>query len=257
MDVILFLREIRKKGKKYKDIWIEILLQYDGKQNCNIKLNVPIGMPPSSFYRIINHGVELFPKYIKSCYLTKNKMTLTISNEFSTLITEPKPIKKTIPIKNKLKETIIPEIIPIESEPEKQENTLITEVGQNTEFFPEVVVTTKKKRLKKEVVVLPVHIEIISYLNECAGTKYQFETKTTLDLINGLLEQNFTTEDLKHVIEVKSIKWLNTKYQDFLRPETLFGKKFESYLNEKKINNEKQHKTYESVSEATELGWKR
>jgi uncharacterized phage protein (TIGR02220 family) len=257
MDVILFLREIRKKGKKYKDIWIEILLQYDGKSNCNIKLNVPIGMPPSSFYRIINHGVDLFPKYIKSCCLTKTKMTLTISNEFSTTTTEPKPIKKIITPKDKLKETIIPEIISTVSEPEKQEAVLATEVVHDTQFFAQAVATTKKKRPKKEVVVLPVHIEIISYLNECAGTKYQFETKTTLDLINGLLEQNFKPEDLKHVIEVKSIKWLNTKYQDFLRPETLFGKKFESYLNEKIINNEKQHKTYESVSEATELGWKR
>ena len=42
------------------------------------------------------------------------------------------------------------------------------------------------------------------------------------------------------MIDVKCDQWLNTDYQKFLRPETLFGTKFEGYLNEKPAKKENQ-----------------
>ena len=45
-------------------------------------------------------------------------------------------------------------------------------------------------------------------------------------------------DDFMKVISVKSTKWINTKFEDYLTPNTLFGNKFESYLNEN-INVEK------------------
>ena len=38
-------------------------------------------------------------------------------------------------------------------------------------------------------------------------------------------------EDFKAVIDYKVSEWKGTKMEDYLRPETLFGTKFESYLN--------------------------
>ena len=38
--------------------------------------------------------------------------------------------------------------------------------------------------------------------------------------------------NFKKVIDSKSKEWLNTDFEKYLRPATLFGSKFESYLNE-------------------------
>jgi len=49
---------------------------------------------------------------------------------------------------------------------------------------------------------------------------------------------------------------LGTKWEDYLTPNTLFGVKMESYLNESiVIEKTKQEINYEQVSKATELGW--
>lgn len=38
-------------------------------------------------------------------------------------------------------------------------------------------------------------------------------------------------EDFKRVIDWKSSEWAGTEMEKYLRPETLFGTKFEGYLN--------------------------
>ena len=75
--------------------------------------------------------------------------------------------------------------------------------------------------------------EIIDYLNSKAKTNYKYTTKKTQSCINTRLAEGFTVEDFKTVIDNKCKEWLNTEYSKFLRPETLFGNKFEGYLNQK------------------------
>ena len=77
------------------------------------------------------------------------------------------------------------------------------------------------------------YISIVEYLNEKAGTKYQASTKKTKACINARLSEGFTVEDFKTVIDKKCSDWIGTDYEQYLRPETLFGTKFESYLNAK------------------------
>lgn len=75
-------------------------------------------------------------------------------------------------------------------------------------------------------------IEIISYLNSVLGTNYKPDTKETVVLIRARLKK-FTVEDFKTVIDKKYQEWgKDEKMCKFLRPETLFGTKFESYLNQ-------------------------
>lgn len=75
---------------------------------------------------------------------------------------------------------------------------------------------------------------IVNYLNEKAGTSFRHNTKKTQNLISVRLKEGFTVEDFKKVIDVKTAEWLNdSQMNQFLRPETLFGTKFESYLNQK------------------------
>lgn len=75
--------------------------------------------------------------------------------------------------------------------------------------------------------------EIIEYLNNRSGKNYRYTTKATQRHIRARFEEGFTLEDFKRVIDWKVSQWLGDKDMDrYLRPETLFGTKFESYLNE-------------------------
>nr|WGD93636.1 phage replisome organizer N-terminal domain-containing protein [Bacillus subtilis] len=86
---------------------------------------------------------------------------------------------------------------------------------------------------KKEKEEIPYKL-IIDLLNKVAGTRYRHTTDKTRKLIKKLWKDGFRFEDFKHVILVKTEEWLNDPAMNkFLRPETLFGTKFESYLNQK------------------------
>ena len=76
--------------------------------------------------------------------------------------------------------------------------------------------------------------EIVSYLNDKADTNYKHTTNKTISLITTRLNEGFTIEDFKSVIDKKVDDWLDDEeWAKFLRPETLFGTKFEGYLNQK------------------------
>jgi uncharacterized phage protein (TIGR02220 family) len=260
MDAILFLRELQKKGRKYRDIWLNLLIQYDG-QDCSIKANVPIGMPTSTYYLIINHGVKIFPLFFENQTIEKNKMTLIIKNKKeSCTINKITSSEKQKPVISKVvkKEKIVkPKIIIPEPEIIKEKETI--EIIHPVVLFPEVIAPAKKTttvRKKKDVDVLQIHIDIMEYLNLCAGKRYRNDSKETLSLINTKLSEGFSLDDFKHVILVKTNNWLNTEDEKYLRPETLFGKKFEGYLNQKITHqSQKQKEHYDNVSKATDLGW--
>lgn len=77
------------------------------------------------------------------------------------------------------------------------------------------------------------YISIVSYLNEKAGTKYRASTAKTKTVIHARLSEGFKVDDFKTVIDKKCAEWIGTDYEKYLRPETLFGTKFEGYLNQK------------------------
>lgn len=76
-------------------------------------------------------------------------------------------------------------------------------------------------------------VQMVSYLNEKAGTNYKATTKDTVSHINARLSDGFTVDDFKTVIDKKVNEWQGTEFEKYLRPKTLFGTKFESYLNAK------------------------
>lgn len=83
--------------------------------------------------------------------------------------------------------------------------------------------------------------EIIDYLNFKLQSNYKDTTRKTRDLIKARYNENFKLDDFKKVIDNKCEEWLNTEMQKYLRPETLFGTKFESYLNQQ---NKSKYKDY-------------
>lgn len=82
--------------------------------------------------------------------------------------------------------------------------------------------------------------EIILYLNERCGTAYKAKTPKTQSLIKARFAEGFTVEDFKTVIDKKVKAWKGTEWEKYLRPETLFGTKFEGYLNEQQTEPPKE-----------------
>ena len=69
------------------------------------------------------------------------------------------------------------------------------------------------------------------------GSNYKATSKKTQSLIRARLLDGFTVDDFQTVITKKAKEWQNTDMAQYLRPETLFGTKFEGYLNQPERNN--------------------
>lgn len=81
--------------------------------------------------------------------------------------------------------------------------------------------------------------EIVAYLNGVTGSHYKPTTPKTQKQIRARMREGFTVADFKTVIDKKNQdEWFVTG--GFMRPETLFGTKFEGYLNERPKNQPQQ-----------------
>ena len=75
--------------------------------------------------------------------------------------------------------------------------------------------------------------DIIAYLNTKANKLFKYNVDKTKSIIQARLNEGFSLEDFKKVIDVKVKDWLHDeKFNKYLRPITLFSNKFESYLAE-------------------------
>ena len=75
--------------------------------------------------------------------------------------------------------------------------------------------------------------DIINYLNTKCNTRYKHTTEDSKKHIRARLRDGYTKDDFFTVIDKKSAEWIGTEQEKYLRPATLFGTKFESYLNQK------------------------
>jgi len=214
MELMLFIKDLRSKGALYYQTWMPLLIQYNGENGQAIKLSVTPNVAKSTYYRIIQYGVDLFPKYIKNYSLVKKRNEIIINYIGNEIVAELQVVEK-----------------PVREKKPRQ---------------PQV------KPMSNDDLI----VEIIDFLNECTGKSYKATSKVATININARLKEGYTKDDFIKVISIKATKWLNTKFEDYLTPNTLFGNKFESYLNEK-INTEKtkQENAYEQVIKATELGF--
>lgn len=119
--------------------------------------------------------------------------------------------------------------------------------GNSTEVtpIPDINTDYKNKDYKTDNIYI-----VVQYLNEKAKTNYKATTAKTKTCIKARLAEGFTVEDFKSVIDKKCKEWIGTDWEKYLRPETLFGTKFESYLNAKVI---KKYTGYSQEPDLTDL----
>lgn len=96
----------------------------------------------------------------------------------------------------------------------------------------------------------------IAYLNQVTSKNYKYIDKS-IKLIKARYNEQFNLEDFKKVIDIKVGEWANSDMEKYLRPETLFGSKFESYLNQKNYSNRlvNDQVTQEDDEYFKEIGW--
>lgn len=75
--------------------------------------------------------------------------------------------------------------------------------------------------------------QIVDYLNTQTGKSFKASSKATQKHILARINEGYSLEDFKAVIDIKVKQWLgDSKMNMYLRPETLFAGHFEGYLNE-------------------------
>ena len=113
------------------------------------------------------------------------------------------------------------------NETNKSEQLQQVEGGKQQQSNNNVTTLSKKKEKDNNIYSL-----VIDYLNSKANTKFRASTKNTQSYINARVREGYKLEDFIIVIDTKCDDWLGTEWERYLRPATLFGTKFENYLNE-------------------------
>lgn len=115
----------------------------------------------------------------------------------------------------------------------------------------------KEKKNKAPTLTAPASpdiVKIIDYLNATTGKKFKASTPKTVSMITSRTREGFTVEDFTKVVDVKFDEWGHLpEWNKYLRPETLFGTKFETYLNQKSDNEVKNHAA-ETLNNLIETG---
>lgn len=94
-----------------------------------------------------------------------------------------------------------------------------------------------KKEDIEDSITVTLH-NIINYLNKRTNKNFRYTNNSNNKHIKARLNEGFIFDDFKKVIDIKCFQWLQNKEMNrYLRPVTLFGTKFESYLNEEEIKD--------------------
>lgn len=81
-------------------------------------------------------------------------------------------------------------------------------------------------------------VDVLNYLNTVSGKSYK-PIERNFKFIRSVLK-NFTVDEARAVVDLKQSQWAHSEEMaKYIRPETIFGSKFESYLQETNSNTPK------------------
>jgi predicted phage replisome organizer/uncharacterized phage protein (TIGR02220 family) len=127
--------------------------------------------------------------------------------------------------------------------PSKENVTLHVTDGNATEEELELEEELDKEKKKN----IP-YKDIVEYLNEKTSSNYRPSTGKTKDCIKARWNEGRSLDDFKKVIDIKTEEWINTEHSKYLRPSTLFGPKFEEYLNQKPKGSGQYNGQYKEIT---------
>ena len=205
-----FISLLAEKPESFQKIWLQIIRHTHNNWPMSLRvIAAHSGVSDSTVSRALDWGIPTLRKLgLLADYQMKVNNILLVWNQPS--LTQ-----------NSIQEPTQLKVIPNEEKPEKP-----TRRGKNKNQCPDE------------------YFEMVSLICNCFLTnttkKYDPNGKRTFEPIIARIKEGKTLEQFYHVIEVKSKKWLNTEREDYLRPETLFGNKMDSYINERIITPQQQ-----------------
>lgn len=100
---------------------------------------------------------------------------------------------------------------------------------------------------------------VLNLLNEITGKGFRYSSKKNRSVILARIKEGYNIEAFRYVIQAQSIRWLGTKDEIYLRPETLFSGKMEGYFNApmpKSSNDQnKLNKINEAIANSKNYDW--
>lgn len=108
----------------------------------------------------------------------------------------------------------------------EETSTSHTQESKTLEDFRKNYITSEK------TTQISLVAQVVEYLNSVTGKNYRANTPETVKLITARLNDGYTVDDMKKVIEHRWKMWRGTDMEQYMRPNTLFRpSKFEGYLN--------------------------
>jgi uncharacterized phage protein (TIGR02220 family) len=230
MILITFLKNVNSKPINYVNVWSFLLSRIEIEQNSSVsifEISAKFKIPIKTLYRILNYGFEFLQEndFDYLYFLEKNNVKIFYKKNL-----EPDFIDKINSKKSKNKQV----------------------KSKGVKIDPKVQNKPKNKASVSKNKNLDVVDLILGYLNQKTNKNFSSINISTVKLINSRITEGFELENFYYVIDIKTDQWLNTKYENSLRPQTLFGPNMESYLNEKNKSQKTNYlqKNYESASKA-------
>lgn len=201
-----------------KSAWIDLLLMANHKNNKFPLGNEIIEVEQGSF---ITSEIKLMNRWGWSKTKLRNFLKLLESEKMITKVVDRK--KTTISIVNYRVYQGSEDQEKTTEKPQEDQEKTIEKPQEDTNKND-----NNEKNDKNNIMVA----EIISYLNEKTGKNFKSGVPKNRDLIKARINEGYSVEDFKKVIDNKVAEWNNTEMSKYLRPETLFSNKFDGYLNQ-------------------------
>jgi uncharacterized phage protein (TIGR02220 family) len=100
-------------------------------------------------------------------------------------------------------------------------------------------------------------IEVLEFVNQTTGSNFTLKDEAGVELILKKLNEGYSAETLFKIIARKWSDWKGTKFQQYVRPTTLFGKNFETYLHESNTPKPNRiRELFNSVERAKQARWR-
>ena len=128
-------------------------------------------------------------------------------------------------------------------------NSIVISIGKNVQTLVKSE-EPKPKSIDKNKELIQ---HIIEYLNQQTNRSYTNKAKDAVRAINARISEGHKLEDFKKVIDIKTKQWMGTEFENYLRPITLFGTKFNSYINERPTETNNQSAIARTIATANKV----
>lgn len=165
------------------------------------------------------------------------------------------PLPDNPPTVNPLTDKPLPDKPSAENPPLLSTNELSTDLPSTN--LPSTEGSNKDNVEQKPDDPIP-YREIIDYLNQKTGKAFKHTAASHKKLVKARWSEEYTLEQFKQVIDNKCEDWLDDPHWgQYLQPSTLFGNKFDQYLNQQSKNVKRIHEKSDEEKMLDELSRQR